>query len=123
MAGTEGILSVRYDNDRKLRLSRTQFPPEDEAAYEEVPLVETRVIPGAEELRDFGFLWYFRDNNRFVAWDLLCAIEEDRQPLASAYDARAALEMIYGAYSSQLAGRVIPLPLTDRENPLETNHL
>ena len=123
VAGTEGILSVRYDNDRKLRLSRTQFPPEDEAAYEEVPLVETRVIPGAEELRDFGFLQYFRENNRFAAWDLLGAIEEDRRPLASAYDARTALEMIYGAYASQLAGRVIPLPLKDREHPLERNHL
>ena len=117
--GTEGILSVRYDGERKLRLSRTPYPPEDEAAYEEVPLVETRVIPGAEELRDFGFLWYFRDNNRFAAWDLLCAIEENRQPLASAYDARTALEMINGAYASQLAGRVIPLPLAEREHPLE----
>lgn len=123
VAGTEGILSVRYDNDRKLRLSRTQFPPEDEAAYEEVPLVETRVIPGAEELRDFGFLQYFRENNRFAAWDLLGAIEEDRRPLASAYDARTALEMIYGAYASQLAGRVIPLPLKGRVHPLERNHL
>lgn len=117
--GSEGILSVRYDGERKLRLSRTPYPPEDEAAYEEVPLVETRVIPGAEELRDFGFLWYFRDNNRFAAWDLLCAIEENRQPLASAYDARTALEMINGAYASQLEGRVIPLPLAEREHPLE----
>lgn len=117
--GTEGILSVRYDGERKLRLSRTPYPPEDEAAYEEVPLVETRVIPGAEELRDFGYFWYFRDNNRFAAWDLLCAIEEDRQPLASAYDARKVLEMINGAYASQLEGRVIPLPLAEREHPLE----
>ena len=32
VAGTEGMLSVRYDNERKLRLSRTQFPPEDESS-------------------------------------------------------------------------------------------
>lgn len=119
VVGTEGILSVRYDNDRKLRLSRTPYPPEDEAAYEEVPLVETRQIPGAEELRDFGYFWYFRENNRFAAWDLIRAIEEERQPLASAYDARKVLEMINGAYASQLTGRVVPLPLSEREHPLE----
>ena len=119
VVGTEGILSVRYDNDRKLRLSRTPYPPEDEAAYEEVPLVETRQIPGAEELRDFGYFWYFRENNRCAAWDLIRAIEEERQPLASAYDARKVLEMINGAYASQLTGRVVPLPLAEREHPLE----
>ena len=119
VVGTEGILSVRYDNDRKLRLSRTPYPPEDEAAYEEVPLDETRQIPGAEELRDFGYFWYFRENNRFAAWDLIRAIEEERQPLASAYDARKVLEMINGAYASQLTGRVVPLPLAEREHPLE----
>lgn len=119
VVGTEGILSVRYDNDRKLRLSRTPYPPEDEAAYEEIPLVETRQIPGAEELRDFGYFWYFRENNRFAAWDLIRAIEEERQPLASAYDARKVLEMINGAYASQLTGRVVPLPLAEREHPLE----
>lgn len=119
VVGTEGILSVRYDNDRKLRLSRTPYPPEDEAAYEEIPLVETRQIPGAEELRDFGYFWYFRENNRFAAWDLIRAIEENRQPLASAYDARKVLEMINGAYASQLTGRVVPLPLAEREHPLE----
>lgn len=119
VVGTEGILSVRYDNDRKLRLSRTPYPPEDEAAYEEVPLVEMRQIPGAEELRDFGYFWYFRENNRFAAWDLIRAIEEERQPLASAYDARKVLEMINGAYASQLTGRVVPLPLAEREHPLE----
>lgn len=27
--------------------------------------------------------------------------------------------MINGAYASQLAGRVIPLPLAEREHPLE----
>ena len=118
VAGSEGILSVRYDNDRKLRLSRTSFPPEDEAAYEDVPLRETRTIPGAEA-PDFGYLRYFTDNNRFAAWDLMRAIEEDRQPEANAYHARATLEIINGIYASQLAGRVVALPLKDRVHPLE----
>ena len=122
VAGTEGILSVRYDNDRKLRLSRTPFPPEDESVYEEVPLIETRTIPGAE-VPDFGYLKYFTDNNRFAAWDLMRAIEEDRQPEANAYNARTTLEIINGVYASQLAGRVIPLPLKDRKHPLEQKEM
>lgn len=118
VVGTEGILSVRYDDARKLRLSRTPFPPEDEVVYEEVPLVETRVIPGAEA-PDFGYLKYFTDNNRFAAWDLMKSIEEDRRPEADAYNARTVVEMINGVYASQLSGRVIPLPLADRIHPLE----
>ena len=118
VAGSEGILSVRYDNDRKLRLSRSAFPPEDEALYEEVPLVETRVIPGAEA-PDFGNFRYFTENNRFAAWDLMCAIEEDRPPLANASNARMALEMINAVYASQLAGRIVRFPLADRMHPLE----
>ena len=118
VAGSEGILSVRYDNDRKLRLSRSAFPPEDEALYEEVPLVETRVIPGAEA-PDFGNFRYFTENNRFAAWDLMCAIEEDRPPIANASNARTALEMINAVYASQLAGRIVRFPLADRIHPLE----
>ena len=119
VAGSEGALSVRYDNDRKLRLSRSPFPPEDEAAFEEVPLIETRTIPGAEPI-DFGHLEYFTENNRLAAWDLMAAIEHDRPPLASAYNARTVLEIINGIYASQLSGRVISLPLRDCRHPLET---
>ena len=51
--------------------------------------------------------------------DLMRAIEEDRQPEANAYHARATLEIINGIYASQLAGRVVALPLKDRVHPLE----
>jgi hypothetical protein len=39
--------------------------------------------------------------------DLLAAVEEDRQPICSAYDARAAIEMIVGraGISNASAGR------------------
>ena len=47
-------------------------------------------------------------------------IEEERQPLASAYDARKVLEMINGAYASQLTGRVVPLPLAERDRRMGT---
>ncbi|MGC3968384.1 MAG: Gfo/Idh/MocA family oxidoreductase [Pirellulales bacterium] len=50
--------------------------------------------------------------------DLLAAIEADRQPLCSAYDARAAIEMIVAAFESQRVGGPVTLPLKTRVNPL-----
>ena len=120
VAGTDGCLSMRYDNDRKLRLTRSPFPPEDAAEYEDVPLTETRVIPGAEELITKGWTPYFAINNRFAAWDLVEAIRENRQPVASVYDARRVLELIQGIYLSQLEGRRIDFPLKQRRHPLES---
>lgn len=61
---------------------------------------------------------YFAENNRFAAWDLLQAVEEDRQPLASVHDAVHVLEMIYGIYAASLSRRGIPFPLGDRNHPL-----
>ena len=56
---------------------------------------------------------------RFAVWNLMQAIQEDRQPIANIYDARAALEMIYGVYASHLAKSPVCFPLTDRSHPLE----
>ena len=61
---------------------------------------------------------YFADNNRFAAWDLLQAIEEDRQPRSSVYDAIHVLEMIHGIYASSLTRRAVAFPLSDRSHPL-----
>ena len=119
VAGTDGCLSMRYDNDRKLRLTRSPFPPEDTAEYEEIPLIETRVIPGAEKLITKGWTPYFAINNRFAAWDLVEAIRENRQPVASVYDAQRVLELIQGIYLSQLEGCRINFPLKQRKHPLE----
>ena len=50
--------------------------------------------------------------------DLIAAIEEDRQPLSSIYEARKTTEMIVAAFEShRLKGRVT-FPLKNRENPL-----
>jgi predicted dehydrogenase len=50
--------------------------------------------------------------------DLLAAVEEDRQPICSAYDARAAVEMIVAAMESQRVGGPVRFPLKTRVNPL-----
>ena len=56
--------------------------------------------------------------NRLAALDLIDAIEVDREPLSSARDARWALEMILGAYASQICGGRVDLPLVSRGHPL-----
>lgn len=50
--------------------------------------------------------------------DLLTAIEKDRQPISSVYDARAATEMIVAVFESQRLGQPVDFPLKNRENPL-----
>ena len=56
-------------------------------------------------------------NQRAIA-DLIEAAEEDREPLSSAAGAVAALEMILGAYESQITGARVGIPMADREHPL-----
>ncbi len=50
--------------------------------------------------------------------DLISAVEEDRQPLASMYEARLATEMIMAVFESQRLGRPVTFPLETRVNPL-----
>lgn len=131
VAGTKGTLSMRFNDnvpeiESNLRISRIPAPPEDFTRYEEVPLKEVRIIPGAEPL-DYsagGKLYgvhpkaLFMESNRYAAWDLMQAIEQDRLPESNQHNARLALEMIYGIYASSLSGRRVAFPLSDRRHPL-----
>ena len=58
-----------------------------------------------------------QSGNQLAIIDLIGAIEEDRAPLSSARDAVAALEMILGAYESQITGARVALPM-QRRHPL-----
>ncbi len=122
IVGTAGSLAVRFDDERKLRISRSSMPPEDDTHFEDLTLPADAEIPGAAPL-DFGpyqgYMRYFIRNNRRAAWEFICALEAQREPLASARDARTVLEMIYGAYRSQLSGKRVSFPLPKRTHPLE----
>ncbi len=59
------------------------------------------------------------DGNRLAVEDLISAADEDRDPISSGRDATAALEMILGAYASQISGARVLLPMTERNHPLE----
>ncbi len=56
--------------------------------------------------------------NRLTAADLIESIEQDRNPLGSIYDGRAALEMILAVYESHKLDRPVDLPLKNRRHPL-----
>jgi predicted dehydrogenase len=71
-------------------------------------------VGAPEPLSERSLRW----GNRFLARDLIQSIEEDRQPLGSVYDGRAALEMILAIYASHRANAPVPLPLADRRHPL-----
>jgi predicted dehydrogenase len=126
--GSEGTLSLRFSDaagPAPLRISRRPVPPEDETCYDEVPLTETRVIPGARPLEldlcgkpDIPHMERFLHNNRYAVWDLMQAIEEDRQPVSNIYNGRLVVEMICGIYASHLQGAVVSFPLKDRSHPL-----
>lgn len=60
------------------------------------------------------------DGNRLAVIDLIAAIENVREPLSSARDARWALDMILGVYASQICKGQVALPLAERDHPLVT---
>lgn len=129
VVGTKGSLSLRFNDSfepvHTLRISRKPAPPEDDSAYEPVPLVETRTIPDVLPLEntlsgqaDIPREPFFLEANRYAVWDSMQSIMEDHQPISNPHNARMALEMIYGIYASHLSGRCITFPLSDRSYPL-----
>ncbi|MBC2595872.1 Gfo/Idh/MocA family oxidoreductase [Ruficoccus amylovorans] len=127
VTGTKGTLSLRFDDAARqpLLLSRQPGFLETLTTFEEATLREDRVIPGAEPL-DYGLCGqpdvprapWFLEANRFAAWDLIGAIEEDRPPLSNIENARLAVEMIQGIYAAHLSRRTIDFPLVNRRHPL-----
>jgi predicted dehydrogenase len=61
-----------------------------------------------------------RFGNTLIARDLIRCIEENKKPLGSIEDGRAALEMILAVYESHRVGMAVDLPLKTRVHPLES---
>lgn len=125
--GTEGVLSLRFDDagNQPLLLSRQGCYPEDHPEFEAVALQEDRVIPGAEPLDrslsgspDVPHAPWFLAANRFAVWDLMRAIETDGEAIATLADARTVAEMIEGIYTAHLERRTLTFPLTNQAHPL-----
>ncbi|HJT75620.1 MAG TPA: Gfo/Idh/MocA family oxidoreductase, partial [Gemmataceae bacterium] len=87
------------------------FPGRSKAAWQEIT---SAGLGRPEPLTDGGLGM----GNVWIAKDLLAAIEEDRQPLGSMYDGRAALEMILAVYEAHRLKGPVGLPLANRKHPL-----
>jgi len=62
----------------------------------------------------------YEGGNPAAARDLIAAIEEDRQPKCSMYDARGTIEMVMAVFESHRAGGPVSMPLQCKENPLSS---
>lgn len=119
VVGSEATLAVRYDEKRELRIRRGHRPLEEGGDYEVIPTAFPADPPGAKPLSTTkGSSGYFAINNRLAALDLIDAINQGRDPLATGRDAAWSLEMIHGVYTSHFRERAVSLPLEDREHPL-----
>jgi len=56
--------------------------------------------------------------NVLAVKDLIAAVEEDRQPASSIYEARTATEMIVAVFESHRLGGPVTFPVQNRQNPL-----
>jgi predicted dehydrogenase len=131
VVGSKGTLSLRFNDSLNpvydLRISRLHAPPEDAAEYVPIDLKETRQIPNAKPLdeslcgtRNIPREPFFLHANRYAAWDLIQAIEENRPTHCNPQHARTALEMIYGIFASHLTGRQITFPLSVDDSHCES---
>jgi predicted dehydrogenase len=75
-------------------------------------------LPGVPPARDASGLEGQDACNRRLVLDLLQAAETGKEPVASAEEGRAVLEMIHAVYWAHLSGARAALPLADRRHPL-----
>ena len=104
LVGSEGIFSLRGGGANELAVypHPCWAPAEASQKWEVMHIDDTPLFGG----------------NQLAILNLIDALENDRKPLSSAEDAVAALEMIVGAYESQLTGKRVYFPMGNREHPL-----
>ena len=104
IVGSEGIFSLRGDVANRLMVYPypVHVPANPAQGWEAIDLDDTP----------------FSSGNELAIRDLIDAVENDRKPISAAEDAVAALEMILGAYESQLSGGRVSFPIANREHPL-----
>ena len=104
IVGSDGILSFRNGSGENMMVYPHPVLDPAEASQKWEPLA-------VEDLP-------LQNGNQLAIVDLIDAIENDRKPISADTDAVAALEMILGAYESQLTGRRVEMPMVNRTHPL-----
>jgi predicted dehydrogenase len=107
IAGSEGMISLRGGTASNAAIYPYPLwaPADTSQKWESLELDDTPLYTG----------------NQLAIKDLIDAIESDREPLSSGRAAVAALEMIVGAYESQITGGRVMIPMENRKHPL-CNH-
>ena len=103
--GSDGIISLRGDSASNGAIYPYPVWPATDASHkwEKLDLSRHPLYSG----------------NELVIIDLMDAVEHDREPICSGSDGVAAVEMALGAYESQLTGKRVALPLSNRKHPLQ----
>ena len=104
IVGSEGILSLRggTGDDFAIYPHPVLDPSNADQQWENLDLPDQPPTSG----------------NQLAIIDLIDAAENDRKPISSDADAVAALEMILGAYESQITGTRVEFPMHNRAHPL-----
>jgi predicted dehydrogenase len=115
LIGTRGIIDLRTDKEPPAHLlAGSPFQPVKEPRAW-IP-VTTAGIGKPELIADLARLM---SAHVIPGRDLIAAIREGREPLCSARDGAATVEMISAVFEShRLGGRRVTLPLQTRQNPL-----
>jgi predicted dehydrogenase len=115
LIGTEGIIDLRTDMEPAAQiLAGSPFKPTAEARAW-VP-ISSAGIGKPEPIADMKTQ---ASDHTLCLRDLIAAVEEKREPLCSAKDARVVLEMVMGVFEShRLGGQRVELPLKARDNPV-----
>lgn len=105
IVGSEGILSLRGGTASMVAIyPYALFAPTNfSQQWEKLELDNTPLYTG----------------NQYAIVDMIDAIENNREPISSGRAAIAALEMILGAYESQITGGRVEIPMINRKHPLE----
>jgi hypothetical protein len=111
--GSRGVIEVLTGHlpAYKVLLDPSWSPGRSGAAWQNLT---SAGIGDNEPLKDGGL----HGGNLLAVKDLIAAIEEDRQPSGSVYEARGATEMILAIFEAQRLGRQVKLPLENRKHPL-----
>jgi predicted dehydrogenase len=113
LLGTKGALRILMDIDPIVQQRRRGPDPKAPTVVEEwVRLPGDPFWDASPAQRGFG------PANRRVVRDWLDAIEHEREPRCSGYNAMKAVEMVMAIYQAALELRPVSIPMTQRTHPL-----
>ena len=122
LIGSKGVARMEWGLPPRLYLLQREDLKEEDAGFGPstdrwVPIVGDPTGPGDDRPLGTGEETMADATERLVS-DWLRAIEEDREPFASASNGAKAIEMICAVFEAGLTRQRVAMPLANREHPL-----